>query len=90
MLQTGAITESKITKFFGFVKKEEPAENLACLEELKKRLKQSAVELNAAMDGFNNATDPKIIDVYIYKIQSEQMNYDKILSEIKTVFEKNK
>lgn len=86
MLQAGAIIEARIGRLLSLVKKEVPNENEVSLAELKMRLKKSALELNAAIDGFNNVTDPRLIDVYIYKIQSEQMNYDRLLSEIKKIF----
>lgn len=88
MLQAGAIIEARIGRLLSLVKKEVPNENEVSLAELKMRLKKSALELNAAIDGFNNVTDPRLIDVYIYKIQSEQMNYDRLISEIKKFFEK--
>ncbi len=86
MLEAITVIKEMPSKLFSFAKKEEPNERLASLEELKKRLKRSSLELNAAIDGFNSVTDPKLIDVYIYKIQSEQMNYDRILCEIKKLF----
>lgn len=77
--------KASITKFVSFfdtarkVKKTESPH----LKELKKQLYDSKLELEAAMDNFNNVTDPKLIDVYIYKIQSEEARFEKILSEIK-------
>lgn len=53
--------------------------------ELKKRLSEAKLELNAALDNFNYVTDPKLTDVYIYKMRSEQARYEYILNEIKAV-----
>ena len=73
---------SKFVNFFDTSKKVKKQEDI-CLKELKKQLRDAKLELEAAMDNFNNVTDPKLIDVFIYKIQSEEARYEKILSEIK-------
>lgn len=68
--------------FFDTAKKKNPKEDIV-LKKLKGQLYRSKLELEAAMDNFNNVTDPKLIDFYIYRIQSEEARFGKILSEIK-------
>lgn len=75
---------SKFMSFFDTTKKTKQKEE-PCLKELKKQLFESKLELEAALTNFNNVTDPKLIDVYIYKIQSEEARFEKILSEIKEI-----
>ena len=75
---------SRFVNFFDTARKTRPKED-PCLNELKNQLYRSKLELEAAIDNFNNVTDPKLIDVYIYKIQSEEARYEKILSEIKNL-----
>lgn len=53
------------------------------LNDLKSSIEQAKTELNCAMENFNNVTEPKLIDFYIYKIQSEQNRYEQLLSEYK-------
>jgi len=77
-------TISKFISFFDTAKKTKQTED-HCLKELKRQLYESKLELEAALTNFNNVTDPKLIDVYIYKIQSEEARYEKILSEIKAI-----
>ena len=55
--------------------------------ELKQRLCETKQELNAAIDNFNSVTDPKLTDVFIYKIQSEEAKYEHILREIKNKYD---
>ncbi len=55
------------------------------LTELKHSIDRTVTELNCAMENFNNVTEPKLIDFYIYKIQSEQTRYDQLLCEYKTL-----
>lgn len=73
---------SKFVSFLDTAKKTRRIED-SRLKELKKELYRSKLELEAAMDNFNNVTDPKLIDVYIYRMRSEETRYEKILSEIK-------
>lgn len=54
------------------------------LSELKSNIEHTKTELNCAMDNFNNVIEPKLIDFYIYKIQSEQNRYEQLLSEYKS------
>lgn len=53
------------------------------LEELKASIDRTCSEINCALENFNNVTEPKLIDFYIYKIQSEQTRYDQLLCEYK-------
>ncbi len=53
------------------------------LNQLKRQLKDSKESLECAIDNFNNVTDPKLVDIYIYKIRAEEARFEQILSEIK-------
>ena len=85
MLGENTVILTRFLNLFDTSKKEKTAENKH-LNELKARLNQTKLELNAAIENFNNVTDPKLIDVYIYKIQSEEARYEHILNEIKSNF----
>ena len=69
--------------FLSFSKKKEAENDSSKLSELKKQLAETKLEIEAAEDLFNNVTDPKLIDTYIYKMQSEESRYEKILADIK-------
>ncbi len=56
------------------------------INELKSNIEDTKSELNLAMENFNNVTEPKLIDFYIYKIQSEQTRYEQLLSEYKAMY----
>ena len=53
------------------------------LDGIKSSIEHVKSELYQAMSNFNNVTEPKLIDFYIYKIQSEQTRYEQLLSEYK-------
>ncbi len=53
------------------------------LNELKLCIEQTRAELHCAMENFDNVIEPKLIDFYIYKIQSEQTRYDQLICEYK-------
>ena len=55
------------------------------IRELKYNIEQTRAEMRLAMDNFNNVTEPKLIDFYIYKIQSEQTRYEQLISKYKTI-----
>lgn len=55
------------------------------LVSLRENIEQTKSELNCAIDNFNNVTEPKLIDFYIYKIQAEQNKYDQLLCEYKAI-----
>ena len=55
----------------------------ARLQALKKNIDSARDEIRQATENFNNVTEPKLIDLYIYKIQSEQSRYEQLLSEYK-------
>lgn len=57
----------------------------AQVRELIANIEETKYELKLAMDNFNNVTEPKLIDFYIYKIQSEQTRFEHLLSEYKTL-----
>ena len=52
-------------------------------------IEDTKTELKLAMDNFNNVTEPKLIDFYIYKIQSEQTRFEHLLSEYKVIYATN-
>ncbi len=56
------------------------------INELKSNIEDTKSELNLAMENFNNVIEPKLIDFYIYKIQSEQTRYEQLLSEYKAMY----
>lgn len=56
------------------------------INELKSNIEDTKSELNLAMENFNNVTEPKLIDFYIYKIQSEQTRYEQLLTEYKAMY----
>ena len=64
-------------------KKERQGE--ARLAELKLSINQTMSELQSAMENFNKVLEPKLIDFYIYKIQSEQNKYEQLLGEYKAM-----
>ena len=80
----GEVIAARILSSFDMEKKEKKSKR-AYYNSLKERLESTKCELNRAIDVFNNITDPKLIDVYIYKITMEQKRYDQILSEIKEI-----
>ena len=51
------------------------------LSALKEEIEDSKVKLRFAHENFNNVCEPKLIDFYIYKIQSEQSRYEQLLLE---------
>ncbi len=53
------------------------------ISEIKAHIEETKTEMNIAMENFNNATEPKLIDFYIYKISSEQSRFEQLLSEYK-------
>lgn len=65
--------------------KKAETERASRLEALKENIHITNSEIRAAMENFNNVTEPKLIDFYIYKIQSEQNRYEQLLIEYKTL-----
>ena len=59
------------------------------LSSLRENIEQTKAEMNGAIDNFNNVTEPKLIDFYIYKIQAEQNKYDQLLCEYKKIESRN-
>ncbi len=51
------------------------------LQNLKKSIDETKEKLRFAHENFNNVSEPKLIDFYIYKIQSEQSKYEQLLFE---------
>ncbi len=58
-------------------------QHLARLQSLKENIDSARDEIRQAIENFNNVTEPKLIDLYIYKIQSEQSRFEQLLSEYK-------
>lgn len=54
------------------------------LRSLKEGVESCRQKLRFAHENFNNVSDPKMIDFYIYKIQSEQSRYEQLLFEYRT------
>ncbi len=48
---------------------------------LKLDIEDCKIKLKSAQENFNNVTEPKLIDFYIYKIQAEQSRFSQLLSE---------
>ena len=48
---------------------------------LKIDIDDCKVKLKSAQENFNNVTDPKLIDFYIYKIKAEQSRFSQLLTE---------
>ncbi len=53
------------------------------LEGLKESIEICKDDLAMAQQNFDNVTEPKLIDFYIYRIQSEQSRYAQLLAEYK-------
>lgn len=53
------------------------------LDSLRKNIDDSREKLYSAQQNFNNVTDIKLIDFYIYKIQAEQSRFEQLLKEYK-------
>ena len=53
------------------------------LEGLKESIEICKEDLAMAQQNFDNVTEPKLIDFYIYRIQSEQSRYAQLLAEYK-------
>ncbi len=48
---------------------------------LKSDIDDCKTKLKSAQENFNNVTEPKLIDFYIYKIQAEQSRFSQLLTE---------
>ncbi len=48
---------------------------------LKADIEDSKIKIQTAQENFNNVTEPKLIDFYIYKIQAEQSRFSQLLCE---------
>ena len=57
------------------------------LNELKKSLAKSKQALECAIDNFNSVKDPKLVDIYIYKIRAEESRFEQILGEIRELID---
>ncbi|MBQ7097806.1 MAG: DUF2508 family protein [Clostridia bacterium] len=54
--------------------------------ELISNIENAKTEIKLALDNFNNVTEPKLIDFYIYKMLSEQTRFEHLLSEYREAF----
>ena len=52
---------------------------------LREDIEKTRIALEIAYAGFDNATDPDMIDCYIYEVQSVQMRYKFLLSRVKQI-----
>ncbi len=68
-------------KFFTQKISEDEKRHEEKLKMLKAGIDESNNRLRTAHENFNNVTEPKLIDFYIYKIQSEQSRYEQLLLE---------
>lgn len=50
---------------------------------LKDSIEYTKAEIDNAMRNFNNVTEQRLVDFYIYKIQAEQSRYDQLMVEYK-------
>ena len=82
MIPLNRMSRKSFLNIFLKPKKEKNKEN-AYLNQLKKQLKDSKESFECAIDNFNNVTDPRLVDIYIYKIRAEETRFEHILSEIK-------
>lgn len=48
-------------------------------------IQQAKTDLDCAYQNFDHATDPDLIDCYIYQLKSAQMRYKFLLNRIKTL-----
>ena len=65
------------------VQKETVADRLHTekLRLLKIDIEDCKFKLKSAQENFNNVTEPKLIDFYIYKIQAEQSRFSQLITE---------
>ncbi|MBQ9757807.1 MAG: DUF2508 family protein [Clostridia bacterium] len=54
-------------------------------ESLKASIEHTKANLAYAIENFNNVIEPKLIDFYIYRIQSEQTRFEQLLAEYKAL-----
>ncbi|MBO4940789.1 MAG: DUF2508 family protein [Clostridia bacterium] len=52
---------------------------------LKSSIEHTKINLAYAIENFNNVTEPKLVDFYIYRIQSEQTRFEQLLAEYKAL-----
>lgn len=51
--------------------------------EIKQCLDDAKCELKNAENSFNHVSDPQLIDMFIYRIQSAQTHYEHLLGQMK-------
>lgn len=52
-------------------------------DQMLKNIQQAKTDLDCAYQNFEHATDPDLIDCYIYQVKSAQMRYKYLLGRIK-------
>lgn len=82
MIQIQAVLPTPITRLL-HIHKQSDLMRTQRYNALKKDLETAKSNLHTAMTNFDNVTDPKLVDMYIYQIQSAQTQYEHILNEIK-------
>lgn len=53
-----------------------------CGERLRKEIEKALASLESAYCGFDNVTDPDLIDCYIYQVNSALKRYKFLLSQV--------
>lgn len=82
MIQIQSALPASIARLLHLHKQAE-LEHTQRFNDLKHDLEIAKSNLHTAMTNFDNVADPKLIDMYIYRIQSAQTQYEHILTEIK-------
>ena len=85
------LTELSTGIFTAFSRVISSEKKTAALRDAKQRelissIENAKAEIKLALDNFNNVTEPKLIDFYIYKILSEQTRFEHLLSEYKETY----
>ena len=64
----------------GLIKKKSPPATYNA-KYLRDEIKMTQNAINIAYSNFNNATDPDLIDCYIYQLNSEQKRYKYLIEK---------
>ena len=76
-----------VTIFDKAIKQNEKAKDrqklMAEYAEIKQYLDEAKYEMENAENNFNQVSDPKLIDMYIYRIQSARTHYEHLLRAMK-------
>ncbi len=82
MTQTQSALPAALARLFHLHRQAE-MEQTKKYNDLKHDLETAKSNLHTAMTNFDNVADPKLVDLYIYRIQAAQTQYEHILHEIK-------